>query len=399
MPVSYDENPALNAASEPAGARVFNVRYGPEKPGSPGEPWPNNLQLAGSGTLKVMADVVIFADARNAEPIPRRRFALADIANVGRGQDESGSIVAIRTRTDDREVHVWLSKEDSDELLAVLPQITTPEFLAHVEHHRRFRENLAALAPRAPVTPAILGINIAVFVLLLLAGAGFAATNGRVELAFGSNYGPLTWNGQYWRLLTAAFIHFGVFHLAFNMYALYSGGLWTEKLYGSARFAVIYLLAALAGSVGSGWWDASRNSAGASGAIFGVYGALLVFVVRRPGDIPRDLLKAVRGGAISLCVYSLAMGVAMPFVDNAAHVGGLLGGAVAGFLLLRPFDPAARARPQPWRIVAVAVGVCAALALVAPRPAGRAGGQAAANPLSDVSQLGPRADGGTSGGP
>src|SRR5262249_46812368 len=155
-------------------------------------------------------------------------------------------------------------------------------------------------------------------------------------------------------------IHFGVFHLAFNMYALYSGGGWTEKLYGSARFVVIYLLAALSGSVASGWGDATRNSAGASGAGVGGYGALPGFGLRRPGDIPRDLLKAVRGGAISLCVYSLAMGVAMPFVDNAAHVGGLLGGSLAGLLLLRPFDPAARTRPEPWRIAAVVIGVCAA---------------------------------------
>jgi len=303
MAVSYDEKSPLNAANDHAGARVFDVRYGPENAGSLREPWPNNIELSGTGTLAVTAEAVTFSDGRNAAPESRRRFALSDIANVRHGRNDSGFIVAVRTRTDDREVHVWLaSKAESDALLALLPQVTTPEFLANLEHHRRFREHLAALAPRAPVTPVIIGINIAVFVLMLLAGAGFGATDGRIELAFGSNYGPLTWNGQYWRLLAAAFIHFGVFHLAFNMYALYSGGIWTEKLYGSARFAVIYLLAALAGSVGSGWWDASRNSAGASGAIFGVYGALLVFVLRRPDDIPRDLLKTVRGGAISLCV-------------------------------------------------------------------------------------------------
>lgn len=368
--------------------RTFDVRYGPETARSHGERWPNNLQLEGSGTLTLTGEAAIFSDHRNAAPEARRRFELADIANVAHGHNETGFIVVVRTRTDDREVHVWLaSKEESDALLALLPQVTTPEFLAHLEHHRKFRENLATLAPRAPVTPTIIGLNVAVFLLLVLAGAGIGATDGRVELAFGSNYGPLTWSGQYWRLLTAAFIHFGVFHLGFNMYALYSGGILTEKLYGSARFAVIYLLSALAGSVVSGWWDAARNSAGASGAIFGVYGALLVFVLRRPDDIPRDVLKAVRGGAVSLCLLSLAMGAASRFIDNSAHIGGLLGGAAAGFLLLRPFEPAARATPQPWRIVAVAVAICAALALIAPRPANRG------------AELGPRADGGTSSRP
>jgi len=371
MPVSYDGKPPLNASNDLAGARVFDVRYGPDQPGSPGEQWPNNLGLAGSGSLAVSADSVTLSDSRGAPPEGRRAFLLADIANVGYGEDDGGFIVVLRTRNDDRHAALWMaSKQEAAALLELLPKETTPEFLAHVEDHRRFRENLKALAPRAPVTHVIIGINVVVFVLLLIAGAGFGYSDGRVEFPF-TNYGPLTWDGQYWRLITAAFVHFGVFHLAFNMYALYSGGNTTERLYGSARFAVIYLLAALAGSVASGLWDGSRNSAGASGAVFGVYGALLVFVLRRPKDIPRDVLKAVRGGAISLCVYSLAMGFAMPFVDNAAHVGGLLGGALAGLLLVRPFEPAARARPQPWRITAVAVGICAVLALIAPRPSWR----------------------------
>jgi rhomboid protease GluP len=149
------------------------------------------------------------------------------------------------------------------------------------------------------------------------------------------------------------------------MYALHNGGMWTERLYGSARFAVIYLLSGLAGSVVSGWWDPMRNSAGASGAVFGVYGALLVFFLRRPQDIPRDLLMEVRSGAISLCVYSLAMGAVLPYVDNAAHVGGLLGGAAAGALLVRPFEPAARATPRPGWIAAVVLIIGAALTLLA----------------------------------
>jgi rhomboid protease GluP len=95
----------------------------------------------------------------------------------------------------------------------------------------------------------------------------------------------------------------------------------TERLYGSARFAVIYLLAALSGNVVSGWWDPSRNSPGVSGAVFEVFGAL------------------------SLCIHSLAMGFVMPYVDNAA-IGGLLGGALASLLLVRPFEPVARAVPQ-----------------------------------------------------
>ena len=192
-----------------------------------------------------------------------------------------------------------------------------------------------------------------------------------MHIRFGSNYGPLTWSGEYWRLLASAFIHFGFFHVALNMYALYNGGDLTERLYGSARYAVIYLLSALAGSVVSGWWNPHGNSAGASGAIFGVYGALLVFFAVRRSDIPLHLLRSAGKGAVLLCVYSLGLGIASAFmnspvhIDNAAHIGGLLGGALSGLLLARPFEPEARARTQPLRIVAVALGICGLLAALA----------------------------------
>src|SRR5688572_14069821 len=155
------------------------------------------------------------------------------------------------------------------------------------------------------------------------------------------------------------------------MYALYNGGDLTERLYGSARFAVIYLLSGLAGSVVSSWWNPYANSAGASGAVFGVYGALLMFFAVRRTDIPLHLYRSAGKGALLLCIYSLGFGLASTLfdsevrIDNAAHIGGLLGGALSGFLLVRPFEPEARARPQPLRIAAVALGICALLGMLA----------------------------------
>src|SRR5262245_51069966 len=325
--------------SEPpvlAAARVFNVRYGPETPKSWNEPWPNNINLAGSGTLELTADAVLFSDARNVAPDRERRFALADVANVQYVEHESGQIVFVRSARDGREVLVWMaSKDDALALLDRLPKIMTPAFLENEAQHRKYRENLKAIAPKAVVTPAIIGLNVALFAVMVVMGAGLFTVNSLVHLKFGANFGPLTWHGQPWRLLTSAFIHFGVIHLAFNMLALQNGGRFTEQLYGSARFAVIYLLSALAGSVASGWWDATRLSAGASGAIFGGYGALLAYFARHRRAVPMDLLKQVSTGAASLLVYSLAMGAVLNFVDNSAHIGGLLGGAVSGFLLAR----------------------------------------------------------------
>ena len=170
---------------------------------------------------------------------------------------------------------------------------------------------MSVLGRRAPVTPTIIALNVAVFIVMLLAGGDFVRADSQLLIRFGSNFGPLTWRGEYWRLLSCAFIHFGIFHIALNMYALYQGGELTERLYGSSRYAVIYLLSALAGSVASGWWDPTRNSAGASGAVFGVYGALLVFFAMRRADFPPQLWKSIGSSALLLCGYSLAVGAAI----------------------------------------------------------------------------------------
>lgn len=354
----------------PDGALRFAVRFSPSGAALPGEGESNNLGLNAAGTVTVNAEEAVFADNRSGEPASDRcRFRMADIANVGYGEEQH--LVVVRTRADDRYVVAWMqTREDALALLSLLPRTTTPEFIEQQARTRTFQERMRTLAPRAPVTPTIVALNVVVFALMLMAGAGLAASDPSVHIRFGSNYGPLTWSGEYWRLLTSAFIHFGVFHVALNMYALYNGGDLTERLYGSARYAVIYLLSALAGSVASGWWNPYANSAGASGAVFGVYGALLVFFAVRRSDIPLHLLRSAGKGAVLLCVYSLGLGLASTFldspvhIDNAAHIGGLLGGALSGFLLARPFEPAARAQPQPLRIVAVVLGICGLLALL-----------------------------------
>ena len=193
----------------------------------------------------------------------------------------------IRTRDGRHYVIVWLaSREDAEALWALLPQEKTPEFLADQAAHERFGKAMRCSArarwSRRRSSPSTSRCSSS----MLFAGADLVNPNSAVHIRFGSNFGPLTWTGQEWRLLTSAFLHFGIIHIALNMYALYQGGALVERLFGSTRFAVIYLLSALSGSVASGWWDPLRNSAGASGAIFGVYGALLAFLAVRRADIP-----------------------------------------------------------------------------------------------------------------
>ena len=270
------------------------------------------------------------------------------------------------TRKGRHYVVLWAtSREDAEGLWALLPQEKSPEFLAEQAEYDRFGKTMEVLGKRCFVAPTIIALNVAVFIIMLASGADLFDPNPAIHIRFGSNFGPLTWTGQEWRLLTSAFLHFGIIHLAINMYSLSQLGRFVEPLFGSARFALIYLLSALAGSVASGWWDPLRNAAGASGAIFGVLGALLAFMLVRSADIPRRSLKSIAISTLVFGSFSLGLGAAHPLIDNACHVGGLLGGFIAGLILARPFNIEARAVRQPVKLAIAAVVIGLPLAWAA----------------------------------
>ena len=340
----------------------FRVRYSTGQPARSDQPLNNTFGLTGEGKLVVDRGALVFEGTRSGFTLTGKpRIALADVANVD--YNATNHAFLIRTRDGRHYIIVWLaSREDAEGLWAMLPQEKTPEFLADQAAHERFGKAMSVLGTRALVTPAIIAINVAVFIVMLFAGADLMNPNPAVHIRFGSNFGPLTWTGEEWRLLTSAFLHFGLIHIALNMFALYQAGGLVERLFGSTRFAVIYLLAALSGSVASGLVDPLRNSAGASGAIFGVYGALLAFLAVRRADIPRTMLKSISSSALLFCLYSLVIGAAHPLIDNACHVGGLLGGFVSGVILARPFTPEARMAPQPVKLLVAALVVVLPLA-------------------------------------
>jgi rhomboid protease GluP len=335
------------------------VRYSTGQPARSGEPLKNTFGLTGEGTLTFDANTLVFEGKRSGGFDSLRgapRIPLADIANVD--YNAASSAFLIRTRNGKHYVIIWAaSHEDAEAIWALLPQEKTPEFVEDQVAHQRFGMVMKNLGRRAYVTPAIIAINVAVFLIMLAAGADLMNPNPAIHIRFGSNFGPLTWTGEEWRLLTSAFLHFGLIHIALNMFALYQAGGLVERLFGSTRFALIYLLSALSGSVASGWWDPLRNSAGASGAIFGVYGALLAFMVVRRADIPPSMFRGIRNSALAFCVYSLVIGAAHPLIDNACHVGGLLGGLAAGVILARPFSIEARTTPQPAKLLIAALVV------------------------------------------
>jgi rhomboid protease GluP len=199
-----------------------------------------------------------------------------------------------------------------------------------------FGAAIRTLTPRGFVTEALIAVNVLVFVIVIASGVHPMEPKVVDLLHWGAGYGPRTTNGEWWRLLTATFLHIGAIHLAMNMYVLWSAGRFVERLLGNAGFLVAYLGAGLAGSVASLLWSPYVVSAGASGAVFGVYGALLGFLARERDSIPREALQSLGRSAVLFLGYNLLFGLSVKGIDMAAHLGGLGGGCVAGLCLAHP---------------------------------------------------------------
>jgi membrane associated rhomboid family serine protease len=201
----------------------------------------------------------------------------------------------------------------------------------------------------APITPIIIGVNVAIYLLITLtAGGNFwsvlaTGADRFTLLAFGAQNSELLQNGEWFRLITPAFVHIGLLHLGLNSYVLWTIGPLVEKLYGSARFLMIYLLTAAGGCFGSFLNHLLKNdldgaSAGASGAIFGLFGVVAAFSYRYRGELPERFLKALKSGVLPAIAVNLVIGFSIKYVDNAAHIGGLLTGALLAFVV--PYIPA-----------------------------------------------------------
>jgi rhomboid protease GluP len=238
-----------------------------------------------------------------------------------------------------------------------------------------------ASSPRIPlplsqprVTYVLLAINVLVWLAMTAAGG---STNTDVLLRFGAKANSLIADGEVWRLLTSMFLHIGLMHLLFNGYALFIFGIEVERLYGGARFLAIYLLAGLWGSLVS-FAFGPNLSAGASGAIFGLLGIMVAFFRRH-----REMFGA-RGrqrllNLLAVAGFNLVLGFTVPGIDNLAHLGGLLSGAILGWLMAPQYQLGLDEEGQPrvvdrvslrsrWWVVALAsvlliTGVSGAMAM------------------------------------
>lgn len=205
------------------------------------------------------------------------------------------------------------------------------------------------------VTPIIISLNILVWIAMIANGVSPYFPSAEDALAWGATSSSAVVNGDYWRLLTSNYIHFGFLHLGVNMFSLNNVGRTLERFIGPWRFLVLYTVTGIAGSAISIWWNQYAVGAGASGAIVGIVGVFAALLTTNLIDkaIRMSMLRSI---GISIGIM-LLLGL-NSHVDNAAHIGGLLAGAVGGYCIYPDIKAHYLARKEKW------LGLIAALLIM-----------------------------------
>lgn len=299
----------------------------------------NPFRFHGKGSLSIEPDFVTvrakrYRALRTGVP-EEHRLRMVDIVNVRSDYRE----LAFDVQGVKGDVSISVKVPDphaANRIMELLPARQTEDFAVARNEAEVFHQRLDHWGTSTPVVKTLIAANIGVFVLMMFYPSEPGAVNEALKLvAWGSNFGPLTLGGQWWRLLTSMFLHGGVLHLLINMYALWSVGHLAERMFGSARFVALYMVAGVCGALASVLWNPHVNSVGASGAILGIIGGLLAFVHRPDSGVPGTIFKALRGWLGGFLLYTFIGGLVIPHIDNAAHLGGLVAGYVAGLMLAR----------------------------------------------------------------
>jgi len=223
------------------------------------------------------------------------------------------------------------------------------------------------ITPRVYVAKLLVLVNVLVFAAMVASGVSYAMPTPEEAMAWGASDGPVTTGGEWWRLFTCIFVHFGIVHIGLNMWVLWQLGPLAERLMGNVGFLLMYLISGLAGSLAGLYWSPHAVSAGASGAIFGVAGAALSFTLLQKNSIPMVAFSGIKSSLVAFVGYNMLFGFAInaakPLggmaIGMAAHTGGLVAGLVCGVLLSQPIELAARRRRWSHNLVMLSVGFLA----------------------------------------
>jgi len=206
------------------------------------------------------------------------------------------------------------------------------------------------------VTYGLIAANLAMFAFELSRGAGLSGPSPQQMVALGGDFGPLTCGGESWRLLTAMFLHYGVLHIGMNMVCLYQVR-FLERSLGRAEFLAVYFASGLVSGLASVAVHPQSVSAGASGAVFGMFGAFTgVMVARRKQIDPGQWQRTMRSLGTFFAI-NLVFGLAQTAIDLTAHIGGLVVGFVAAFVLARTAKPGSRGLLRALVVAGLGAGI------------------------------------------
>ena len=223
-----------------------------------------------------------------------------------------------------------------------------------------------AVVKRPPITTALVGLNVLVFIAMAVKGVSPVSPNTLQLLNWGADFGPLSLTTQPWRILTSNYLHIGIVHIALNMWCLWNLGFLAERIFEPVTYILTYTACGIAGSLASLWLHPLVVGAGASGAIFGLAGALIAALYLGHLPVPKSAVQGTLKSLLTFAGYNLFFGSVVPGIDNSAHIGGLLMGLAVGALLAKHLVQSPDVRNQ-WRryvFVAIAVVLFAAFAYV-----------------------------------
>jgi membrane associated rhomboid family serine protease len=215
-----------------------------------------------------------------------------------------------------------------------------------------------AVPYRPPVTTAILALNILVFAAMVFTGVSAMEPRNLQLLKWGADFGPLTLDRQPWRVLTSTYVHIGLWHLAVNMWSLWQLGRLAERIFGRLAYALVYTATGIAASLVSLLWNPMRISAGASGALFGIVGALIAALYLGKLPFPKPAVQRILKNLVVVVVVNLLFGAGAGFIDNSAHIGGLIAGLAIGAVLAPQFNQPREHRLARERLIFTAVTLC-----------------------------------------
>jgi membrane associated rhomboid family serine protease len=202
------------------------------------------------------------------------------------------------------------------------------------------------------LTYVLIAVNVIAFIAMTASGGSITDPGGTVY-QHGALYGPLVADGEWWRIVTAGFLHAGIIHIAFNMYFLYFLGTILEPMIGKLRFGLIYAVSLVGGSLGALLLSPNTPVVGASGAVFGLMGAAIL-AMRARGIDP------MQSGLGVTLVLNLGITFLIPGIAIGGHIGGLIAGGIAGYLL---FEVADRRRSAEVPVLVACMGLAVALAV------------------------------------